>query len=223
MFGRKYVFETTSTRLKRRLLLLCLFVIMLFILYACSCLAFIFVSIKENQRSEDHLKTQKPDVIVVFTGDEGRISHGMKLAEKYPQAKLIISGVHDVHNAKSLMIKFGDGFSPNNTKRIIVDHLASNTIENVIYTLRYLRQNPKNKTALIISSDYHITRIKVILSKMIDHNFPVSFFYYGVPKNYQSFRSLKILFKEVFKLMKTASFMLLWEAETQEISNGSQR
>ena len=46
---------------------------------------------------------EAPDIIVVFTGDQGRVEHALKLAARYPTAKLYISGVFSQNSLITLV------------------------------------------------------------------------------------------------------------------------
>ena len=41
------------------------------------------------------------------------------------------------------------------------------------------------------------------------------FRYMGIKTNYWQFRSIKILYTEIFKIIKTGAFLLLWDEEAQ--------
>ena len=91
-----------------------------------------------------------------------------------------------------------------------IDYWAKNTVENGISTLRMLRKNPKLQNVLIISHDYHLMRINLIMNKLRSDNENYKWHFLGRKTNYSSLRSLKILSKEVIKLMRTHLLFLFW-------------
>ncbi|MBT6324832.1 MAG: hypothetical protein HOJ35_02605, partial [Bdellovibrionales bacterium] len=67
------------------------------------------------------------------------------------------------------------------------------------------------KNVLIITHDYHLLRTKLILETIKDPNDKINYYYLGVSSNYFSWRSIKILYKEVFKIIRASAFLTLWE------------
>jgi uncharacterized SAM-binding protein YcdF (DUF218 family) len=154
-----------------------------------------------------------PDLIVVFTGDQGRIPYALRKAKELKQSQIFITGVHSKNSVQTLLnpLTLSEDFDANFLE---IDYLARNTVENVISTLRYLRENRSLKTVLIISHDYHIMRIKLITNKIKASSDQIEFFYEGVPTSYANKRNLKILYKEVYKLFRTYLFLLLWDVDS---------
>ena len=67
-----------------------------------SYLSLVFVSynmiksgLESTQRTSDYFYKQSPDLIVVPTGDNGRIQKALELAEKYNLPHIFITGVHE--------------------------------------------------------------------------------------------------------------------------------
>lgn len=216
MLGKKYIFETADTKIKRyfRNLLLTFF---LFVFsYGLICAAIVFDARNSNGLTENALYNKPPELIVVFTGDKGRIQHAFDLARKYKQSHIFITGVH----AKNTVSTFLGSSMEQKTidpKLLEIDYLAKNTVENVINLYRYLKLNHGNQRILIISHDYHITRIKTILRGLAfnwdaDGNF--QFYFSSVPTNYTEINSLKKVLIEVPKLLKASLTVLFWEEES---------
>src|SRR5215210_7535606 len=94
MFGRKYTFESKTTRLKRIFIgvgsvsLITLALIISFIVYIP-----IYAKMQKG-RAAGAFFQKSPDAIAVFTGDRGRIAYALDIMTKNPSAKLFISGVH---------------------------------------------------------------------------------------------------------------------------------
>ena len=206
----KYVFETQETRSKRRLVTIFQIVLFSFIFYSLFCFIFVLESKHKNKETTESLFNRRPDLIVVFTGDKGRIPFALELAEKYQQPNVFISGVYEKNTVDSLIPKYKDVSNKIDVKFLKIDYLAKNTVENVIFTMRFLRENPGFKRVLIVSNDYHITRINLINSRFQTEQDDFEFYYYGIETDYTSFRNIKILYKEVYKLIRAYLFLLLW-------------
>lgn len=210
MFKSKYIFETKRTRLFRYTQNIFFLFFMAFIGYSIFCFLFILVSQDENKITNNTLYNRPPDIIVVFTGDKGRIPYALKMAKAFKQPNVFITGVYSKNTVQSLIkeIKLGDEINPD---LLQIDYLARNTVENVLSTLHYLRQNKNSvKKVLIVSHDYHIMRIKLIVNTLKNDSDNFVFYYTGFQSNYKSTRSIKVLYKEVFKFFRTSAFLALW-------------
>ncbi len=211
MFSRKYVFESKKTRSLRYLKNVLSIFSIVFLFYSLFCFIFIIVSDKENVLAKDSFFHSSPDLIVVFTGDLGRIPFALKKAQLHKDTQLFITGVYSKNSINSIIANYDKDF-PIDKDKMKVDYLARNTVENVISTLRFLRSQDEFKRILIISHDYHIMRIKLIMENLKSETEPYQFFYSGVKTDYTHFRNLKILYKEVYKLIRTYGFLLLWNS-----------
>lgn len=214
MFTSKYVFETRSTRYMRYTRNVGFLLLLLFIFYTLSCMFFIVVSEDENKVSQEAFFKRPPDAIVVFTGDQGRIGYGLKMAQKYNQPRVFITGVYS-KNSVDTLLTLKEAVNPPDPDMIEIDYLASNTVENVLSTLRYLRKHNGLKRVLIVSHDYHVMRIKMIMNNLMPNGYGYEFYYSGLQTQYDNLRSLKILYKEVFKITRTWGFLLLWDKDTK--------
>ena len=178
---------------------------------------FFNVSNRENNKSQDLLIKSSPDIIIVFTGDSGRIPYATEILKKKPNSKILITGISPSFTiekfTKHLKEKHPDiSIDPAN---ITFDTMAANTVENAIFTMRHLLLNPNLQNILIISHDYHILRIKLIVETINNLDDPRNFYYLGIKTDYTELRNLKILFNETLKLIKTSGFLLLWEKNTR--------
>lgn len=212
MFSSKYVFETQQTRYFRYFKNLFFIFSLSWILYTFSCLLFIVVSERESKASSATFFKKPPDVIVIFTGDRGRIEQGFKLAKKYNQNKIFITGVYS-KNSITTLINQNKLDSNLNLNLIEIDYLARNTVENSLSTLRYLRKQESLRKVLFVSHDYHIMRIKLIMSQILNEDDKFEFNFHGIETDYYKWRNIKILYKEVFKLIRTYGFLLLWDRD----------
>lgn len=232
MFTRKYVFETKKTRKKRVFRVLLFLMIFPVFIYLGTGLFFILSGLDESKQSQEQLYKKAPDLITVFTGDQGRIKFALDKAKEYKVPRILISGVYSKNSIKTLLEKHAPDFMKttdaivdeegNETSpaireidpnKIEIDYLASNTIENVLSVFRYMRKNPAFKTVLIISSDYHIPRIKFITNEIRTKRQDFEVFYLGKESDYSKWRSQKILIKEVTKYIKAWGFLLFWSDE----------
>lgn len=216
LFAKKYIFETKTTKTKRILK-------SILILLTCGLTSFILLCIyipnfakKQNELAKEAFFERSPDIIAVFTGDTGRIAYTLEKAEKYPSAKIFITGVYAKNNLEILLEKQGKNISiedylEQESHHIELDYLARNTIENGLATLKYIKKMPSVSKVLIISSDYHIFRISRIMSALTDSNTKVEFYYESIPSDYKLTKNIQKLIKEVYKFFKTSTFLLFWD------------
>jgi uncharacterized SAM-binding protein YcdF (DUF218 family) len=206
MLGRKYVFETKSTRLRRLIIsgaaisLACLALVATFIVYIP-----IYAKMQKG-RAAGAFFQKSPDAIAVFTGDRGRISYAMELLKKNPTSKLFISGVHAANSFQTLLNNQGNPATDQELSspdlQVDLDYESKNTFENVRETVQFLRQNPDLKKVLIISSDYHIMRVNLIISHFL-HNSKTEFYFDSVPNAYASWQEMRKLLVEALKIART--------------------
>lgn len=216
MFDKKYVFETKYTRSKRRFRNTFFFTLLLVISYVLTSIYIPIFAKKQNEISAQAFFQKSPDVIAVYTGDSGRLAYTFQKADKYPSSKIFISGVYAKNNLKILLNKQGadvsvDDFLEQESHHIELEYLARNTVENGIATLNYLRKLQGHKNVLIISSDYHILRIALILKTLKQSDDDYNFYFESIPHDYTNTRNLKKLFKEVYKLLRTTTFLMFWD------------
>ncbi len=180
----------------------------------CLILGWYFVrnSIQINEQSKAILEVTPPDLIAVFTGDAGRIPTALKVARKYKKAGIFITGVDQRNTLTNIIepLELERNLSKN---KFEIDYQATNTIENVLSTLRFLRKNPDIKNILIISHDYHILRINLIMNKFMKKNDSYNFYYSGIPSKFSEFRNIRILSKEILKWIRTYVVLLIWSPE----------
>lgn len=206
MLGRKYVFETKSTRMRRLFISGAITSVAVFALLA-TFIFYIPIYAKMHKEKSDGAFFQKsPDAIAVFTGDKGRIAYAMELLKKNPTAKLFISGVYSANSFQTILNKHvaseetEELASPD--MQVDLDYESKNTFENVRETVEYLKSNPELKRVLIISSDYHIMRINLIFSHFIK-NPKQEFYYDSVPTDYTSWKEARKLLLESLKITRT--------------------
>lgn len=128
-----------------------------------------------------------------------RLDAALQYAKKYPHVKLIVSGGQGPDEdategsvMQAYLVKHG--LSP---ERIIIEGKATNTYENIVYSLKLLDEDISDLT--IISSDYHLARAKMLANRM-DLNVDV------VTAKTPKIIEAKVRFRERFALVK--SFIL---------------
>lgn len=207
----KYVFESKSTKMYRHLQGVLIVLVSLFATYSFFCSILLLDARNETKNAKASFVLTPPDLIVVFTGGPGRIEYAVKKAQEFKQPNVFITGVHEKNSVKSLI----NPIDPTEeTDHIELDYTARNTVENVVSTLKYLRSNRGLNKILIISSDYHIMRIKQIINTLVKEDDKFTFFFSAVPSNYLHFRNIKILYTETFKLVRTKIFLLFWDQKS---------
>lgn len=191
------------------LLLTVYFVFLLFIIRKANTLT----EISSNNFFQKH-----PDVIIVFTGDSGRLDYAFKRLDKIPTTKMFISGVYIKNSLKTLILSRKQSIPPEefltqSGYQIELDYFARNTVENVIAAVRYLRKDDQIKDVLVVSSDYHLLRIKMLFDTISDSkNYHLNF--EGVKTNYGENKNIIKLVKESFKVLRTIPFMMIWDLES---------
>jgi uncharacterized SAM-binding protein YcdF (DUF218 family) len=220
------MFETRKTR-SQRIISASFFSI--FFVLVCFALLTVYLPIfanNQNDIAKEAFFQRAPDVIVVFTGDTGRIDYTFKKAEKYPSSKVFITGVYAKNSLKTLLFKQGKDISVEDylnqeSHHIELEYLARNTIENGLATLRYLKKLDAHKNVLIISSDYHMFRISKIMEALSGKNSKFSFFYESIKTDYSSRKNISKLIKEVYKFFKTSTFLMFWDRGPGKFVNES--
>ncbi len=233
MFEKKYVFETKKTKLKRTFINTIFFTFAILLVFITLC---VYIPIYGQNEYSSNLYKKAPDLIAIFTGGAGRIAFGLELAKSYPNAKIYISGVYNKNTVETLLEKQVKPHADEAEKKleqssiediqllmqneaytkkglIDIDYEARNTLENVIYTLHYLRKTKEHKQIAIISSDYHIFRIKWLMNFIKDKSDDFEFVYIGMKTNFNDWSSIKILIKETIKIVQTSAFLLIWDKE----------
>ena len=201
----------------RHFLSVVIVLVSLFFCYSFACAILLLDARNEGKNSVSTFVQSPPDLIVVFTGGAKRIEFAVKKAQEFKQPNVFITGVHEKNSVRTLMTPI-DPEAKETTDHIELDYTARNTVENVISTLKYLRNNRGLNKILVISSDYHIMRIKMIFSNLVKEDEKYEFFFSPVPSDYLSFKNIKILYTEVFKLIRTKLFLMYWDQQS-EIKN----
>jgi uncharacterized SAM-binding protein YcdF (DUF218 family) len=205
----KYVFESKSTRMKRYFYSVLIILASVFGLYSFVCGIILLDARSESKAAKAAFIQNPPDLIVVFTGDKGRIKYAVDKAKELKQPNVFISGVHQKNSVQTLINPIDPSLSE--ADHFELDYNARNTVENVVQTYKYLRANRALHKILIISSDYHIMRIKQILHSLKTEDDKFEFYFSPVHSSYFDFRNIKLLYTEVFKILRTKIFLTFWD------------
>lgn len=203
MFNKEYVFETKSTKLRRLLIS----GLLSFVFFSAILFSFvIYIPIYgRNQKdvTDKGLYQHSPDAIAVYTGDKGRIAYALDLLKHNPSAKLFISGVYATNSFQTLLNKNDMTFAENlEGVQVDLDYESRDTFENVKETVQFLKQNPELKKILIISSDYHILRIKMIFSHYIEDT-DKEFYFDSTITKFNNWKNVKKLLWESLKIIRS--------------------
>ncbi len=219
MLGRKYTFESKSTRL-HRLLISGALVFVLGLALVGSFIVYIPIYAKmQKGRAAGAFFQKSPDAIAVFTGDKGRIAYAMELLKKNPSSRVFISGVYATNSFQTLIDKQTDPMTSIELQKpetpVDLDYKSKNTFENVNETVKFLRLNPNYNKVLIISSDYHIMRIKLIISHFMSGK-QTEFFFDSVPNTYNTWDDTRKLLKEAIKIVRTFVILKIFREDVVE-------
>ena len=157
-----------------------------------------------------------PDLIAVFTGAKGRIPYAVKLAKNYGHSNIFITGVHGKNSVETLLepLKLSPSFKPD---LLEIDHTAKNTMENVTALFGYLEKHENLRKVLIVSHDYHLVRIKLL---MPSGKGKYHFYYSGVREKYDNIRNINIVLSEVYK---SIYYSVSWVADYAKVLVGKIR
>jgi uncharacterized SAM-binding protein YcdF (DUF218 family) len=164
---------------------------------------------KEAENTKAALFNRSPDLIVVYTGDKGRIPFAIKKAKEYQQNRIFISGVYK-QNTVDILTSTLNNSDNVDFNQWDIDYEAQNTFENVTETVKYLKENPTLHNILIISHDYHILRIRTLIESRAEIASDINFYYDGPKADYYKFENLKKLLMESYKLLRTYLFLFFY-------------
>lgn len=214
MFKSKYIFETRQTRSIRHIQNVIIFFIFAIFIYISLAVAIVKFARELDQTTKENLFNKTPGMIVVFTGDTGRIPLALKKMNEYSIPQMFITGVYN-KNYVSTIIGPYQKEKKINLNNIHIDYLAKNTLENVLSTMQYLREREDVKRILIVSHDYHIYRIDYIISKLYKKK-SQKIYYHTVNSDFSKYNNIKKILKEVYKTIRTAAFLSVWDTESDK-------
>ncbi len=214
MLNRKYIFETKSTRI-RRVVLSSLLLLVATMAILTTFVVYLPISARiEKEKTSGAFFQKSPDAIVVFTGDKGRINYALDIVKKNPSSKLLISGVYASNSIETLIQNQSTHFPQEELlgTQVDIDYESKNTFQNVKETVSFIKSNPNINNVLIISSDYHILRIKFILGHFLPGKTP-QFYFDSVSLDYSKWNNVRKLLKEAVKLIRTFILIKVMDEE----------
>ncbi|WP_166626733.1 YdcF family protein [Jeotgalicoccus sp. S0W5] len=141
------------------------------VILICICLLLLFITILD---SFNHSKTDTPkqaDVIIMLGGGDGRLEKSAELYHKgYADYVMMSPEIESIRSQSTeYAIELGIPQSA-----IIEEKNARSTYTNATETLK-LMEEYEFKSALIVSSDYHLKRTKLIYDRLDDGKFDLSY------------------------------------------------
>ena len=142
------------------------------------------------------------DGIVVLTGDKNRISEGINILKKNSSQRLLISGVNKKISNSVIKSLYANDTETRQLFNCCIhfDKISKNTFENSRETYFWARDQ-NLKTLLIVTSYYHIPRVKLEFSRFFQKD---SLYYKSVKvaKDDESDISIEIIRKIIFEYIK---------------------
>jgi len=117
--------------------------------------------------SAPQTSAQKSDVIVVLTGGEQRLEHGLKRWVAGAAPVIYISGVGDGITNMQIARAYGrqvPGLRQMGLQNMVVDDVANSTITNASETKAWLQERGY-KTVRLVTANYHMPRAEMLFSE----------------------------------------------------------
>ena len=129
-----------------------------------------------------HDEITSPDLIIVLASSSiKRIEKAVELSNKY-KLKILISGANYLKKDKMYEYEkyyiYAITHSINNAD-LIIESISHNTKENIIYSLKLIKDKYHN--IIIVSSSQHLLRVKLTLEKELTKNNITNLNFYLVP------------------------------------------
>lgn len=111
--------------------------------------------------SQSASPSAKSEAIVVLTGGQGRVEHGIDMLALGAAPVLFISGVGEHVTVEQLLLEHADAKTRDQLMHadvdIVLDHVARSTVSNADQTANFLRE--KNITNIrLVTASYHMKR-----------------------------------------------------------------
>ncbi|UTW55151.1 YdcF family protein [Kordiimonas sp. SCSIO 12610] len=104
----------------------------------------------------NHDNPLNAEALIVLTGGKNRLETALDILKKYPDKRLLISGVNPIVEQSELRALTGS----ENTLFdccVDIDQVSENTAANAVEGSKWIQKN-KFQTVIIITADYHIRR-----------------------------------------------------------------
>lgn len=170
------------------------------LILASSILILLTVSIIESFNHSRSDEPVKADVIIMLAGgDSGRMEKAADLYHQGYAEYIIISPLIEEYypQSKEFVLELGIPDSA-----ILEEKNATSTYTNATLTLKML-QEYNMKTALVVTSDYHLKRSKMIFDRVNKGEFKLTYIAALSPNNerwYDRTHANQLWFKELYKL-----------------------
>lgn len=179
-----------------------------------------FVYSMPNQSASPSAKSE---AIVVLTGGQGRVEHGVAMLAQGAAPVLFISGVGEHVTVEQLLLEHTDEKTRNQLMHadvdIVLDHVAQSTVSNADQTASFLR-NRGITSIRLVTANYHMKRsmheFKAVLADVTivpDPVFPEGFEREGW-WNHENTR--RLIFSEFYKYWVVVIRDWLKPAETEQ-------
>ncbi len=159
--------------------------------------SFGFVSFFSQIKNYNVTNNLNPQGIAVLTGGKGRIAKGIEVFRNNPESYLIISGVDKKVSIEDVLPK---DFLVN--PKVFIDKKSETTNDNVNEIVNWSLNN-NIRDVIIITSDYHMPRTMLILTKkgkgLNFSSYPVTSSINLEESFLKDSKTLKFLLEEYFK------------------------
>ncbi len=150
--------------------------------------------------------TQPGEVIVVLTGDIGRIPRALELLKVRGSERLIISGAAKGVSLTELVNQ--QGASTSNLKevwkKITLDSNSSSTVENATFTEKEVATAPLTRM-ILVTSDYHMDRSLAVFRRVFGD---LEIIPYSVPSAVSGKDSLHFVWKTGSEYWKSVIYRM---------------
>ncbi|WFD11481.1 YdcF family protein [Tepidibacter hydrothermalis] len=185
--------------------------------FICFFISFITIETLAFINMNDEIIDKKIDYVVVLgsglRGDKvspilaNRLDKAYDYIKKYNETDVIVSGgqgkdelISEARAMKNYLIQKGVG-----SNKIILEDKSTSTIENIKYTKDILKEKKElHKTILLVTSDYHIFR-----SKMIANGFGIDNI--GISSKSSTFLRVNYMFREYFTIIKDFIYLKFYK------------
>ena len=146
--------------------------------------------------TDQDFSSYTPEVILVFTGDQGRIPKALEIAQRFPKVSVFVTGVKSTLPNRVI-----------NQSEVYLDIQAENTLQNIAESLKFLKNvRPDANRILLVGHDYHLPRINLLLKKLWPKPLYTSVSFYKISSPKFHIRRWPIYIKEYFKYIMAFFF-----------------
>lgn len=114
------------------------------------------------------------DAVVVLTGGRGRITRGVHLWRKAPEAYLMISGVDKKFTPEAVLQQYFTAQDYHRRDQIILDYDARTTRENAAEVAAFTKRYNLGRI-VVVTSDYHYYRARMEMAQALDQKVDIRY------------------------------------------------